>query len=221
MSLRIAIGVAVCVLSAIAQPLPQFMGRRVTIDKPAVDDSGMFPEGSATVCVEGPPQRQCFKFPDEIGLDATARIVQVRKGFPALFFSARSGGVSGWRVMFALLRPGQGKELENLFPYECEVSSQSEHAFWSEPSISDALIFVTATYVWGPDESHFVSHRFMISAFLLKRTQEGIAGEKYYLQDRYMTVRKYDVEQDDVLATEKPEILRRLRKVAEYQKTTP
>src|SRR4051812_48505922 len=38
---------------------PTFMGRKVIITEPEIED-GMFPKGPATVCLEGPPQRQCF-----------------------------------------------------------------------------------------------------------------------------------------------------------------
>ena len=40
-------------------------------------------------------------------------------------------------------------------------------------------------------------------------------GTTYWLEDRYMTVRKYDVEEkkDDVLASEKLEILARLKRI--------
>jgi hypothetical protein len=132
---------------------------------------------------------------------------------PALLFSAATGGVSGWTIHFALLRPGTGKDLEDLFIEDMSVSNQSRHAFWHDSAISDAQIFVTADYVWGPDESHYSEHRYIISAYVLKPSSI-LDDSYYYLEDRYMTVQKYDLEgKADVLASEKQEILARLRKV--------
>jgi hypothetical protein len=72
---------------------------------------------------------------------------------------------------------------------------------------------VTADYVRGPDESNYSAHRYIISAYM--RSQPWLLDElSYYLEDRYMTVRKYDVDaNDDVLGAEKQEILARLRRV--------
>ena len=135
-----------------------------------------------------------------------------RKVLPAILFSAATGGVSGWQVHFSLLRPGMGNALDDLFLSDTSVSNQSQHAFWSDPTVSDAKIFVTAEYVWGPDESHYSDHRYIISAYVLKPSSL-LDGRYYYLDDRYMTVRKYDRENADVLNSEKNEILARLRRV--------
>jgi hypothetical protein len=154
-------------MSASAQSVrdhSKFMGREVTITEPELDPEGYFPKGPASVCLEGPPQRQCCTQPKDFGKDPTVSVVHVKKGMPALFFSAASGGVSGWGIHFALLRPGNSKDLEDLFMGDMSVSNQSQHPFWSEPAISDAQIFVTADYVSGPDESHYSEHRYMISA---------------------------------------------------------
>jgi len=67
------------------------------------------------ICIEGPPQRQCYTSPQDFGRDPDVTLVQIEKTMPALLFSAASGGVSGFGVHFALLRPGAGKSLENLF----------------------------------------------------------------------------------------------------------
>ena len=40
-----------------------------------------------------------------------------------------------------------------------------------------------------------------------------IDGLYYYLEDRYMTVRRYDYENPDILGSEKREILTRLARV--------
>jgi hypothetical protein len=120
--------------------------------------------------------------PRTFGRNPTAAVVEVKKGEPALFFSAASGGVSGFTIHFALLRPA-GKALKNLLTSDASVSAQSQNAFWTDPSASDAPFLVTADYILGPDESHFGPHRFVISAY---------EGDYYFLQDRYRTVRSYD-----------------------------
>jgi hypothetical protein len=91
----------------------------------------------------------------------------LEKGESALFFSTVSGGVSGWTIHFELLRPGTGKDLKGFLPAD-PVSNQGEYAFWNDSTISGAPIFVTADNVYGPDETHYSEHRYMISAFTLK-----------------------------------------------------
>lgn len=199
------------------EPL-KFMGREVTILEPEHDD--FFPKGPASVCIEGPPQRQCYTAPQASGNRPTATVIQLEKDVPALLFSAASGGVSGWEIHFALLRPGTGKNLLDLFPSTMSISNQSQHAFWNDSGISDAPIFVTADYVWGRDESHYEPHRYIISAYV-RRPSSMIDGLYYYLEDRYMTVHSYDLDANaDILASEKPDILARLRRVkAEIQRS--
>jgi hypothetical protein len=198
--------------------LPKFMGRQVIITDPGTDEQGFFPKGPAKVCLEGPPQRQCFTAPKDYGRIPEVTLVQVEQGLPALLFSAASGGVSGYGLHFALLHPGQGKELEDLFLSGISISSQSEHEFWNLPDFSDAQIFVTAEYVWGPDESHYSEHRYIVSTYT-RRPSSMIAGLFYYLEDRYMTTRKYDIEKAHILNSEKPEIIARLSRVkAENQR---
>jgi hypothetical protein len=193
--------------------LPRFDGRAVAISEPESDPDGFFPKGPASVCLEGLPQRQCYTAPEEFGRDPKVALVQLEKDMPALFFSAASGGVSGWMIHSALLRPGTGKDLQNLFMSDVSVSNQSQSAFWSDPSISDAQFFITADYVWGPDESHYSPHRYIISAYVQKRSSD-LGGFYYYLEDRYMTARTYDREAGaDILGSEKPEILTRLRRL--------
>jgi hypothetical protein len=193
--------------------LSKFMGRELTITEPERDPDGYFPKGPASVCLEGLPQRQCYTAPEAFGNSPTVTVVQIEKDMPALLFSAASGGVSGWTIHFALLRPGTGENLQDLFMSDISVSNQSQHAFWSDSAISDAQIFVTADYVWGPDESHYSEHRYIISAYVRKPSSE-LDDLYYYLEDRYMTVHKYDLEGNaDVLASERQEILARLRRL--------
>jgi hypothetical protein len=132
---------------------------------------------------------------------------------PAILFSAASGGTSGWGIHFALLRPGPGKDLQDLFLGDMSVSNQSRYSFWSDCAISDTPIFVVADYVWGPDESHYTPHRYSISSYVLKPSTL-VDDQLYYLEDRYMTVNRYDLEaNDDVLTSEKAEIFTRLRRL--------
>jgi hypothetical protein len=71
---------------------------------------------------------------------------------------------------------------------------------------------VTAEAVWGPDEGHFGEHRYMISAYCL--APSTLELHSYYLEDRYMTARRYNSETNiEVLAPERQEISARLRRI--------
>lgn len=187
----------------------KFEGRAVTVTIPKTDKEGFFPEGPSTVCIEGP--RQCYTAPEAYGIDPQVQIVELIKGKPALLFSALSGGVSGRIINFALLRPGSFGNLHEIMTMD-GVSNQSEYEFWTKPEISVAPIFVVADYEWGPDESHYSEHRFVISAYVLLRS-DLLDDPIYFLDDRYMTVRKYDPDAGDhILQSERTEILSRLLK---------
>jgi len=206
-----------------SQNLPKFMGRDVTITEPELKDE-FFPKGSASVCIEGPPQRQCYTAPRDFGRSPTVTVVQLEKNKPGLLFSAESGGVSGWEIHFALLLPGTGKDLQNVLLSDPTVSNQSQHAFWSDSTISESPIFLTAEYVFGADDGHYGEHRYVISAYVMRRSSI-VDDPAYYLEDRYMTVRKYDLDANtDILTSEKREILARLARVkteSKRQKRTP
>jgi len=208
---------------AIGQGLPKFLGREVTITKSELVDE-FYPKGPASICLEGPPQRQCYTAPEGIGKNPKVALVQIKKDLPALLFSAESGGVSGFSIHFALLRPGPGKDLENLFFSDLSVSNQNQHAFWTEPAISGAPIFLTAEYTSGPDESHYGEHRYVVSAYTL-RPSSTLDDMYYWLEDQYLTVRKYNLDTNaDILTSEKQEILARLKRVkaeTERQKQRP
>lgn len=210
-----------CLGLAQGQGLPKFMGREVTMTVPELDPDGFFPKGPASVCIEGPPQRQCYTAPKDFGKDPNVALVQVEKNMPALLFSAESGGVSGWQIHFSLLRPGPGKDLEDLFLSDITVSNQSQHAFWNDATISGGPTFLVAEYAWGSDEAHYDEHRYIISSYVWRIGD----NPSYYLEDRYMTVRKYDLDANaDILASEKQEILARLARVrteTERQKRAP
>ncbi len=195
-----------CLLGSVgAQLLPKFMGRQVTIVKPGrIDD--FFPKGPASVCLEGPPKRQCYTAPKDYGKNPTVEVVELKKGLPAILFSAETGGVSGWSVHFALLGP----DMNNMLLAD-PVDNQNQHAFWSEPTISDEPVFLVAVYAAGSDEAHYGPHRYIISAYFAGASPDD---RSYHLQDRFMTVKKYDLEASaDILVAEKPEILSRLRRV--------
>jgi hypothetical protein len=187
----------------------KFEGRAVTVTIPKTDKDGFFPEGPSTVCIEGP--RQCYTAPPAFGIDPQVQILELSKGKPALFFTASSGGVSGHIVHFALLRPGRSGNLDNILYVEA-IGNQNEHAFWMESEISASPIFVVADAIWGPDETHYSEHRFVISAFVLLPSSL-LDDPQYFLDDRYMTVRKYNQDANDqILQSERTEILTRLTK---------
>ncbi len=200
--------------SGVGPPPPKFfVGRPITVTEPKLEADGFFPLGPASICVEGAPLRQCYTAPEDFGRFPKVELVQLDKETPALLFSAASGGVSGWEIHYALLRPSSGKELENLFPYSLSVSNQSQNRFLDAPGISASPIFVTAEYVFGIDESHYGNHRFVISTYAIRYSLEQ-ESYLYSLEDRFMTIRKYDVLADnDVIAAEKLEILARLNRV--------
>jgi len=187
----------------------KFEGRPVTVTIPKTDQDGFFPEGPSTVCIESP--RQCYMAPKAYGIDPQVKIVELTKGMNAVFFSARSGGVSGRTVHFALLRPGSNGQLDTILTVD-GVSNQSEYAFWTEPEISESPIFVVADYVWGPDEAHYSDHRFLISAYVLLPS-DLLDEPAYFLDDRYMTRQKYDQDGGaQILKSERSEIISRLLK---------
>jgi hypothetical protein len=213
MLLKTAVLVALAVLFANAGEPLRFMGRTVTITEAETDEDGYFPKGPASVCLEAPPRRQCYTAPKDFGRQPEVEVVQVSKNTPALLFSAKSGGVSGFRIHFALLRPGIEKDLDNLFNDGFAESNQSQHALWGAPAISEAPVFVTADFVWGPGESHYEPHRYTVSAYVWQHS-DLTDSDAYWLDDRYMTARKYDLEAgDDLLVSEKSEILARLGRI--------
>ncbi|MBV8553517.1 MAG: hypothetical protein JOY54_19640 [Acidobacteriaceae bacterium] len=202
-----------------AQSASSFMGRRVEIAKPQLDDDGFSSKGPASVCLDPPPDRQCYIAPKDFGRDPSLAVVELDKDTSALLFSAAGGGVSGWEIHLALLRPGTGTELDDLFASSnMTVSNQSQYTFWTEPSLSHWPIFVTADYIWGPGESHYSEHRYIVSAYI--REFNSLANDlDYYLEDQYMTIRKYDLDgKSNVLDLEKQEVLARLRRVASTMK---
>jgi hypothetical protein len=222
---------ALAILMLIAADPVTYLGRQVTVVDPGTDPDGFFPKGEVKVCVQGRPEEDCYMAPKGVGRTPSLSVVELRKGESALFFEAASGGVSGFAIHFALLNfCDRGRfsgcrmdELKDLLPYELEVSSQSQHEWWELSGISDSKVFLTADYNWGPGESHFSDHRYIVSVYVRRR--DDFDELSYYLVDRFMTVRSYgyknDGELDDVLGAEKQEILTRLKRVkASWPKET-
>lgn len=209
--------------AAIAQKIhrspevPRFMGREVIITEPETGADGYVSKGSASICIEEPPRRQCYDARDQYGY-GQSELIEFERNMHALLFRADAVGASSASLQFALLRPGNQKDLDNLFTSDVTLSNQSEHAFWSDPVISAAKIFVTADFVWGPDESHYGSHRYAVSSYVLKKWLSG--DPVYGLEDRYMTARGYDYEKAHILISEKPEIIARLRRLKAGAKPT-
>ena len=193
-----------------------YMGRAVKLYAPKLDQYDSAPgEPNASICVDGPPQRQCYDAPKGFYRYPSVSKVQISKDVLAMFFSASTYGVSGFAIHHALLvRSKMGDALDNLFASETDTSPQSEDGFWNVPVVSDFKIFVTADYVWGPDECHTCPHRYLISAYVMTKTTELTEGSAYYLDDRYMTLRTYNVGMKaSILQSEKAEIIARLGKI--------
>lgn len=210
--IRAFILAALFLASAVAQTVSSFLGRDVTITKPQLDDV-FFPRGPARICVEGPPEKQCYTTPEGFGRNPKAEVVQLKQDWPALLFSAETGGAASFRTHFVLLRPGTESDLDQLL-FDVTLSNGGEHAFWSIPSISDAKILLTADGVPGPGGEHNDDTRFLVSVYF-----PTAPDPIYYLEDQYMTVRKYGFHAGrNVLAAEKPEIMARLRRVVAAQK---
>jgi hypothetical protein len=199
------------------QLVTEFMGHKVILVVPKRNADGYAGE-PYHVCFDATtPTRQCYTPEDRFygawGPDPELVPTDLGRGLSALLFSvwATSGG-SGANIHLALLRPSVREGVENLLPGDVELTEISGHAFSAEPSVSDAPIFVTADFVWGPLETHPENHRYIISVYLIDRSTD-----RYYLEDRYMTARKYEgdlgFEKKEVLDGEKPEILARLKRV--------
>ncbi len=198
------------------QPL-RFMGRTVTVTEGSA--TGKTPR-PASLCWEGRP-RQCFTGPDYATSIPNATVVQIERGTSAILFEAAALGTSGATIHFALLRPGLGKDLEDMFLSDVTLSNQSQHIFLNEPFISQAPLFITADFVLGPDEAHYSEHRFIVSIYGLL-SSSMLNSQFYYLDDRYMTVRKYLWDDKaDIIGPEKSEILARLTRIKQQRSNNP
>jgi hypothetical protein len=188
-----------------------FVGRRVMVTKPQVGGDGE-PLGPAVICLFDVSGQQCYTPPEHdvpFGLNPEATAVRLTNNIDGLLFTAEaSAGGSGSSNILALLVPGQGARLRNLFP-SIVVSEQSEHQFIYRQVSSDMPIFAVADYLWSDGETHFSRHRFTISVYTY-----GKNVPYYQLRDQYVTAKKYpSLDEADaivVIAHEKPEILARL-----------
>lgn len=202
------------VFGLFAQPAPtHFNGKRITIHHSKLDENGFAMGGPASVCIEADPEPKCFVAPEAYVRNPRVQLIRVAKDAEALLFSADTIGVSGFRILYALLRSGEGPYLENMFLSETSTSNLSDQKWFHFPSVSSAPVFVTADWTWGPNESHYSPHRYVISAFLLLHSDD-MQNDFYILAGKYMTTRVYDLEKNpDILLSEKTEILKRLKRV--------
>ena len=224
-TLSCLLGLTVCAAFAQTPPtktIADFMGYKVRLTTPRLGNSGIA-EGDAKVCFERTGESQCFSFPNHegashapIGLNPELELIQLGKlGSAVLFSATQYAGGSGGTVHISLLRPGDEKSIDDYLLSDINLSMQSEHAFWSEPTISPTPIFITADYIWGPGEAHIGDHRYIVSAYTLR--PEPILGSdpmRYALDDRFMTIRTYQGRGEfEILVSEKAEILARLKRV--------
>lgn len=57
-----------------------FEGRPIEVSTPASDDMGFHPLGRTTLCVEGPPRRQCYASPEGYGFRPEVKLIELSKG---------------------------------------------------------------------------------------------------------------------------------------------
>jgi hypothetical protein len=187
----------------------------VTIVRPAPDPQETWlPAGPAKVCVTVANARPCYTPPSSVppfALDPKAVDVTLAPATKAVVFTATAAaGGSGASTIVALLVPKSGR-LVDLLPASCTVSELSQYQFWNAPAISKMALFVTANFVWGNDETHFVAHHYQVSIYTFD-PQKGI----YVLRTQYVTVAKYGTGQQfaapsDLLQREQPRIIAKLR----------
>lgn len=212
MALSKAVVATVFAAIAVAQtraPFPKtFLGEPLV-----VDDS----DASASVCLGAAAERRCFQQSGHFTGSAELRVVQTKSAGPMLFLATVNQGGSGSSIDLALLRlySEQRPELYNILPDGLWVSNLGERAFWEDREVSEDPIFVTVDWESGPDEAHYSSHRYMVSAYLLLPS-DLLDVDRYHLADRYLTVHRYssDERRVSVLESEREEIVRRLRRVA-------
>ncbi len=195
----------------------ELMGHHVTMVTAKLDDRG-FPEESAQVCFDIAPKPLCYSPSTGIyGLSPNLIPIQIGIGQSAILFSAGENfGGSGSRTHFAILRPGE-VEVENLLPSDLWVSELGAHALMTDKSLSPSPIFVVADGVILPEEVHFGEHRYTVSAYVLTLRPDSETLH-YDLRDQYMTSGTYSSivtanEKFDILDSEMPEILARLKRV--------
>lgn len=196
-------------------PVTFFHGTKVNIVAPQISsDEERFPMGPAILCLASTPVQQCYTPPKHdppFDSNPIAQVIRLKPGFDAIMFEVQAtAGGSGTTHLLALLEPGKGKYLNDLL-FGITFGDQSEHHFWSVPSVSDMPLLVIADAMGGAGETHFSRHRFVVKVFAFDPKL------RYYgLQDEYLTSGKYpsfdEVDVISVLESERQEILTRLKK---------
>jgi hypothetical protein len=198
--LALAIAGAVASLAALTKiaPMPaSAAGPSVQIVKPA------------TVCITSQGARKCYTPPANdppFNLDPKATIVTIAPGRQLVLFSAiASAGGSGSQMALALLENANGNLADRL-PFQLSLKEDGAFNFWQDAAVPNALIFVTAEFIWGSDECHFCAHKFTVNTY----TYDSQVG-RYSLRDKYTTANKY-TSPASVLSAEKQRIHLRLQK---------
>jgi hypothetical protein len=160
-----------------------------------VDLDGL-PTGAARLCLNAQP-KHCYSLPNgrkdvqsgiefKFGLEPKTERASVQGGGSLILFSSTfSGGGSGTLDELALLRCERDGTMRNLLPV-VQLTEQGDRAIWQLASVSPMPVLVTADYVWGDGESHFVQHIFEIRAYLY-----DLASQSYVEKMRYRTSRRY------------------------------
>ncbi|OYW13116.1 MAG: hypothetical protein B7X34_00855, partial [Acidobacteriia bacterium 12-62-4] len=223
----VALAIALAVLAA-GQPTPAvtrtmgtFEGRPIVVTAPSASPTGDAVYADTTLCLEGPPRRQCFSQQYVTGFRTQIQVVELGKGQRAILFAVSEAAMTQSIDHLAILRPDAGAQLKNLLDADVSVTMFGQYELWSEPRLSPAPILVTADYIWRSGEERGSAHRFLISVYTL-RDGDPIDGH-YELEDRYMTARHYNRSDRtfNLLAAEKTEILARLKNVAALPPPSP
>ncbi len=110
------------------------------------------------------------------------------------------GGSSG--IHFALLKPGDGDNLEDIFESPVQVSYSARFAIWTD--MMPSPVFVTAErspYAEAPSHVKIAVYAMINGAVRFAKV------------DEYQTAEAYEFYKGDVLAAEKREVLARLRRL--------
>jgi len=201
-------------IGVLAQSPPtHFEGKRIILSKDQLDDPGQaIGNKAAYVCLEAQPENRCYTAPEEYIRSAKVQLVQLNPSSQALLFSAESYGVSGWKFFYSMLQLDSKGQFKELFDSNPTLSSRSTLGWIADPSISVAPTFVTFDAVIGVGETSPEPHRCMVSVYVYVRP-EWSDDPRYVFADQFLTVKKYDFYTTEVLLSEKPEILSRLKRV--------
>lgn len=99
-------------LGVLAQSPPTyFEGKRVTLQQAKLDESSFATGGPASVCIESSPEPKCFSAPKPYVRNTRVELIRINKDKEALFFKAKSNGVSSWQVFMHF----SGLERDHIF----------------------------------------------------------------------------------------------------------